>query len=287
VPGADPRSWDRRRAIDQPELHPLYRDWRRLADGYRDGRMLVGEVFLSDPARVADYVRPDELHLAFNFTLLWQPWEAAAMRTAIDATLDALRPLGATPTWVLENHDVVRSATRYGNGRRARAAALLLLALPGTIFLYQGQELGLDEVDLPDELRVDPVFHRTGGARVGRDGCRVPIPWEREAPAFGFTTAEPWLPQPPSWGGLSVAAQRADPASTLSLYRAALAQQPSGGFAWHESPPGMLAWDRDGVACVVNFDAAPVELPDGELLVASAPVDDGLPPDTAAWVRVR
>jgi alpha-glucosidase len=284
VPGAEPRSFDRRAAIDRPEVHPLYREWRALADEYGD-RVLVGEVFLSDPERVAPYVRPDELHLAFNFTLLWQPWDADAMRTAIDGTLNALDAVDATPTWVLENHDVVRVATRYGSGRRARAAALLLLALPGAVFVYQGQELGLEEVELRDDQRVDPVFFRTGGERRGRDGSRIPMPWRRDDAGLGFTTGDAWLPVQTGWAGVSVAAQEDDPASTLALYRAAIAHRPDGPFAWRESPPGTLVFERDGVVCAVNVDGGPLELPAGELLLASDAVDGSLPADTAAWVR--
>ena len=171
-----PFSSDWRTAIDRPEVHEIYRDWRALTDSYDGDRVLVGEVFLADQARVAPYLRPDELQLAFNFSLVFQPWDAAAIRQSIDASLAALPIV----TWVLENHDVTRIATRFGK-RQARAAALLLLALPGPAFLYQGQELGLEEVDLPDALRQDPVFRLTGGAQKGRDGCRVPIAVERAA----------------------------------------------------------------------------------------------------------
>jgi alpha-glucosidase len=285
-PGAEPRSFDRRAAIDQPDVHALYREWRSLADAYPLDRVLVGEVFLTDPVRVASYVRPDELHLAFNFTLLWEPWDATAMRTAIDASLAALERVGATATWVLENHDVARTVTRYGSLRRARAATLLLLGLPGTVFLYAGQELGLEEVDLAPEDRQDPVFHRTNGERLGRDGARVPIPWSREAPTFGFTTGEPWLPVPEAWAESSAEAQAADPSSTLALVRQAIAARPSGRFAWQPSPPGSLAFERDGLVCFANVDAPPLALPDGELVLASEQLDDGrLAPDTAAWVR--
>jgi alpha-glucosidase len=297
-PGAT-QGFDRRHAIDQPELHPLYRRWRTLADGYADGRVLVGEVVLRDQERVARYVRPDELHLAFNFRLLWEPWEAEAWRAAIDGTLAALEAVGATPTWVLENHDVMRLPSRYKSPEAAGAAALLLLALPGTIFLYAGQELGLEEVDLPDELRQDPVFFRSGGARKGRDGCRIPIPWERESPGFGFTTGRPWLPIPESWGDRSVAAQRDDPDSTYELSRAALHTRQAGralragSFAWRDAPDGALMFDRkteeEHVVCIVNIasDSA-VDLPDGDVVLASrAGLRRHLPPDTAAWVRLR
>jgi alpha-glucosidase len=289
--------FDRQHAIDQPEVHPLYRRWRELADGYGDERVLVGEVVLRDQTRVARYVRPDELHLAFNFRLLWEPWEAETLRAAIDGTLAALEPVGATPTWVLENHDVMRLPSRYGSPERARAAALLLLALPGTIFLYEGQELGLEEVELPDELHQDPIFLRSGGARKGRDGCRIPIPWESEPPGFGFTEGTPWLPIPESWATVSVAAQRKDEGSMLALYRAALACRRGSGalrggdFAWRESPRGSLVFAREAtgetVVCAVNVDAETLDLPEGELLLTGeAGTADRLPPNSAAWVRL-
>jgi alpha-glucosidase len=284
-------SSDWRRGIDQPEVHGLYRDWRRLVAAYPGERVLVGEVVLSDPARVAAYVRPDELQLAFNFTLLFTPWDEERIRSAIDRSLTALEAVGATPTWVLENHDVTRLPTRYGGGeagrRRARAAALLLLALPGPVFLYAGQELGLEEVELPDEARQDPIFRRTNGARKGRDGCRVPVPWSRERPGFGFTDGRPWLPMPDAWADASVAAQSEDPGSVLSLYRAALALRPHGdSLSWHDSPPGTLAFDRDGLVCLVNVGASSLSIPEGELLLASEQdIGSSLPANTAAWIR--
>jgi alpha-glucosidase len=262
--------------------------------------MFVGEIVLKDQEAVAQYVRPDELQLAFNFTLLHEPWDAASMRETIDRTRIAVDAVGAPATWVLENHDVVRVPTRYGGGeegdRRARAAALMLLALPGTAFVYAGQELGLEEVALPDELRQDPIFFRTNGERTGRDGTRIPMPWTPEPPRFGFTTAEPWLPIPDEWVDKSVAAQEQDASSMLSLYRKALAIRRgsealrNGSFAWEESPPGSLVFARksggDLVVCAVNVDAEPFELPSGEVLVASEPLRDGvLPASSAAWIR--
>jgi alpha-glucosidase len=284
-------SSDWRTAVDQPQVHDVYREWRRLADGYAHDPVLVGEVVLSDPARVTRYVREDELHMAFNFTLLLGPWEVEAVRSSIDRSIEALASVGAPPTWVLENHDVTRIVTRFGGERAARAAALLLLALPGPLFLYEGQELGLPEVDLPDELRQDPVFHRSGGLRKGRDGCRVPIPWEREPPGFGFTTGKPWLPMPDAWSELSVESERDDPSSVLALYRRGLElRRELGGepFAWRESPRGVLAFERGDVACIVNMEAEADEaaLPDGEIVLASEPgLGRALPPNTAAWVR--
>jgi alpha-glucosidase len=266
-------SSDWRTAIDQPEVHEIYRDWRRLADSYDGDRVLVGEVVFSDQTRVAPYLRPDELQLAFNFSLVFQPWEPEAIRRSIDESLAAL-PL---VTWVLENHDVTRIATRFG-AREARAAALLLLALPGAVFLYQGQELGLEEVDLPDEVRQDPIFHRTQGERKGRDGCRVPIPWTRALPEHT------WLPQPEDWTERSVEAQTGDRRSMLELYRRALALRPSGRFAWRPRQDGVLAFDRDELTCVVNFGPEPI--PVGNVLLASDALEAGaLPPSAAAWTQ--
>jgi alpha-glucosidase len=300
-PGADPSTFDRRVAIDRPELHPLYRDWRKLADAYEPARLLLGEVYILDPLRVAPYVRPDELHLAFNFVLLRKEWAETELRDAIDGTLAALRAVGATPTWVLESHDAMRLPTRYGGGeegmRRARAAALLLLALPGTVFLYEGQELGLEEVDLPAALRQDPVFLHSNGAQKGRDGCRVPIPWATTGTGLGFTSGTPWLPIPSDWRSKSVEAQAVDESSFLHLYRSALAgryESPplrEGSFTWRESAAGTLVFERthehETVVCAVNVDARTLELPPGEVLIASAATTHAtLPPWTAAWVRV-
>jgi len=177
---------------------------------------------------------------------------------------------------VLENHDVTRIVTRFGE-REARAAALLLLALPGPVFLYQGQELGLEEVDLPDEARQDPIFHRTRGERKGRDGCRVPIPWTRALP--GRT----WLPQPADWGARSVEAQTGDDGSFLELYRRALALRPGGRFAWRDAPGGALSFEREGLACVVNVTAEPIAVDD--VLLSSEPLAGTVPAGAAAWIR--
>ena len=286
VPGAELHSFDRRRAVDRPELHPYYRELRRLVDAYPE-RMLIGEVFFRDPARVARYVRPDELHLVFNFTLQFTDWDADAMRSAIDRTIESMASVDATPTWVLETHDVPRVATRYGGGvegvRRARAAALLLLALPGTVFLYQGQELGLEDVDLPAELRQDPIFRRTEGERLGRDGCRVPVPWSPDAPAFGFTTGTPWLPMPEEFGAHSVAAQDGQAGSALALFRAAIASRPSGALEWLESAAGTLAFARGDTVCVVNVDGDAVPLPEGDLVLRSDSGTGPLAAGAAAW----
>lgn len=270
-------SSDWRTAIDQPEVHDIYRDWRRLAESYAGDRLLVGEIVFSDPARIAPYLRSDELQLGFNFSLVFQPWDADAIRTSIDESLEALPIV----TWVLENHDVTRLVTRFG-ADEGRAAALLLLALPGPVFLYQGQELGLEEVDLQDELRQDPIFFRTRGERKGRDGCRVPLPWTRELQAGS------WLPQPKHWSELSVEAQREDAGSMLALYDRALHARPAGPFRWRDSPQGSLVFERGEVACAVNVSAGRLPLPEGDVLLASrADLAGHLPPSSAAWVRLR
>ena len=297
--------------MDRDEVHEIYRGWRKVTDAY-PGRMLVGEVWLPDQERFARYLRPDEMHTAFNFDFLNCALEPAALRRVIDATLATHAPLGAPPTWVLSNHDVVRPVTRYGRAdtsfdlqdrrhgaptdralglRRARAAALLAMALPGAVYLYQGEELGLPEVeDLPDDLRQDPIWPRSGHTDPGRDGCRVPLPWSGDEPPFGFGAGDPWLPQPPDWKDLTVEAQDADPGSMLNLYRAALALRREhlgdGSLSWLPSAGGVLAFRRDsGLTCTINLGAEPVPVA-GEVLLASGPLADGLlPPDTAAWTR--
>jgi alpha-glucosidase len=293
---------------DQDGVHEVYRRWRRIADAYPRDVTFVGEVWVQTPERLARYLRPDELHTAFNFDFLLAPWEAAAMRAAIDQSIAALAGVGAPTTWVLSNHDVVRHVTRYGGGdlgrRRARAAALLMLALPGGAYVYQGDELGLPQVtDLPDEVLQDPTFFRTGGVERGRDGARVPMPWSGDEPPFGFGPSgpaggpQPWLPQPTRWADLTAERQLADPGSMLSLYRDALrlrralhlGEQP---LTWID-PGGateLLAFRRgDHFVCVVNFGDDPVAMPAttdaASLLLASGPLDaDGkLPGATAGW----
>ncbi|MFC5007908.1 glycoside hydrolase family 13 protein [Dactylosporangium cerinum] len=308
----DPHPWN-----DRDEIHDVYRGWRRVADSYPGERALIGEVWLADQQRFALYLRPDELHAAFNFDFLGCPWDAKALRRCVDETLDAHAAVGAPATWVLSNHDVTRHVTRYGRvetgfehdlrqtrhlaptdlalgTRRARAAALLTMALPGSVYVYQGEELGLPEVeDLPAAARQDPFFARTGGADPGRDGCRVPLPWSGTAPPYGFG-GDGWLPQPADWAQWAVEAESADPSSMLNLYRRALALRHAepglgdGPMAWLDAPADVLAFTRDGgFACVVNLSGAPVDLPAGVVLLTSGDLDDGrLPVDTSAWLRL-
>ncbi|MDP9798285.1 alpha-glucosidase [Catenuloplanes nepalensis] len=297
---------------DLDGVHEIYRSWRRLIDSYGGDRTLIGEVWLPSPERFARYLRPDEMHSAFNLEFLCSPWDATRLREIIDETIRVHEPLGAVATWVLSNHDVTRPVTRYGRSEtgfsfaakregiptdlrlgtvRARAAALLSLALPGAAYVYQGEELGLEEVeDIPPALRQDPMWHRSGHRDPGRDGCRVPLPWSDSEPPFGFGTGTPWLPQPRAWKDRTVAVQRADPASMLSLYRAALRLRRglSGGLAWIDAAPDVLAFRRSSFACVANLSAVPVPVPfDGDVLLASGPLEDGLlPPDTTLWIAL-
>jgi alpha-glucosidase len=308
--------------IDRDEVHGIYQEWRRIADSYPGHRVLIGEVWLPDADRLARYLRPDELHSAFNFDFLCCAWDAAALRGVIDGTLDAHVRVGAAPTWVLSNHDVVRHVTRYGRAdtafsmtdrqigepsdlalgtRRARAAALLTFSLPGGVYLYQGDELALPEVeDIPEELLQDPMWERSGHTNRGRDGCRVPLPWSGDATPFGYGAegSTPWLPQPAEWKNLTAEAQAADPGSMLALYRRALrlrraepALTGSDQLTWLSSPPDVLLFRRgEGPAAItimINLSREPAGLPvHEEVLLTSGPVSGGsLPPDTAAWLR--
>ncbi|MFM9370889.1 alpha-amylase family glycosyl hydrolase [Streptomyces sp. Da 82-17] len=304
--------------FDQDGVHEIYRSWRQVLAEYAGDRVLVAEAWTPTVERTALYVRPDEMHQAFNFQYLGTSWDAAELRAVIDGSLAAMRPVGAPTTWVLSNHDVTRHATRLANPpgggtqlrtpgdralglRRARAATLLMLALPGSAYLYQGEELGLPDVtDLPDEVRQDPSFHRADGQDGFRDGCRVPIPWTVEGSSYGFGAGGSWLPQPDGWGELSVEAQTGDPDSTLELYRSALAvrrAQPGLGAGesvdWLDTPDGVLAFARPGFACTVNTTSEAVRLPaPGQVLLSSAESVDVaggevlLPGDTAVWWAV-
>ncbi|GAB3826281.1 glycoside hydrolase family 13 protein [Dactylosporangium cerinum] len=275
--------------FDQDGVHEIYRAWRKILDSYPGDRMAVAEAWASTPLRLARYVAADELHQAFNFDFLAAPWSAAELRATVDACIEAADSVGAPTTWVLSNHDKARHVTRFGSSSVARAAALLMLALPGAVYLYQGEELGLPEVlDLPDDARQDPVWHRSGGTDPGRDGCRVPLPWTADAPAYGFSaTGRSWLPQP-DWSALAVSAQLGVPASFLELYREALRLRRTftGPLTWHPSPADVLDFQRADLRCVVNLSAAAVAVPAGEVLLSSVDLAGGLlPPDAAVWVR--
>ena len=283
--------------FNHPSVHEIHRGIRKIIDDYPDA-VTIGEVWVMDNLLWAEYLRPDELHLGFNFRLTKIDFDAGQIHDAIQNSLDATALENATPTWTLSNHDVGREVTRYGDGevglRRARAMAMVMLALPGAVFVYNGEELGLPDVDLPDEALKDPTWERSGHTERGRDKCRVPIPWSGDAPPFGFSTnADTWLPMPADWEALTVEKQRADPDSTLSFYRRALelrrerTEFDGGEFEWLAATPELLIFERNGGAlvCALNFDRRPMVLPPGEVILASAPLVDGkLPPDAAAWL---
>ncbi|MFJ2905793.1 glycoside hydrolase family 13 protein [Streptomyces sp. NPDC087212] len=307
-PGAHP-------FFDRDEVHAIYRDWRTIFDAYTPPRMAVAEAWVPGVRR-ALYARPDELGQAFNFEYLQAGWDAMELRAVITESLETARIAGASATWVLSNHDVIRHASRLslppgtdenawllGNGhepavdraaglRRARAAALLMLALPGSSYVYQGEELGLPEVaDLPPEALQDPVWEQTGRTRKGRDGCRVPLPWTAEGPSFGFGAGGSWLPQPPWFAGYAVAAQDGAEGSTLELYRAALKLRrkllQGESLTWvPDAPDGVVHFTRsDGWRCIANLSDTDVRLPPGEVLLSSAPLTDGrVGPDTTVWL---
>jgi len=288
--GHDPR-------FDDDGVHDVHRFIRSVLDRY-PGRMTVGEVWVGDPQRYANYLRPDELFQAFNFAILEAPFESQALRDAIESSLTSAASVGSLPVWTMSNHDKIRSVTRYGDGElglaRARAALLMELALPGSVYLYNGEELGLPSVDIPDDALRDPTWNRSGHTERGRDNCRLPLPWEGHEAPFGFsTTASTWLPVPAEYGALTVEAQLEDPSSTLSLVRQALelrstrAEFRGDDLEWYGAPDRCFAFRRPGgLVCVLNTGDEPVPLPPGGVLLASADLDaqGRLPGSAAAWL---
>ncbi|TFD55329.1 glycoside hydrolase family 13 protein [Cryobacterium sp. Hh7] len=301
----------------QDGVHEIYRDWHQVLAAYPGDRVLAAEAWVDPLSQMAKWVRPDEMHQAFNFGYLETPWNGPLLKNVIDESLEAFGNVGAPSTWVLSNHDVVRHASRlaltgknlqgYGIGpktvglpdtalglRRARAASALMLSLPGSSYLYQGEELGLPEaIDLPDHAREDPTWFRTKGERYGRDGCRVPIPWEAAAESFAFSTgAKSWLPQPAEWAGLARDQQNGVAGSTLELYKLALRLRrehtlATGTVTWLEGfGPDVVAYRNGDVTIMANTGATSVQLPVGDVLLASEElVGRTLPGDTTAWLR--
>lgn len=302
---------------DQDGLHDVYRRWRKVLDEYDGDRCLVAEAWVSDPERLALYLRPDEMNTAFNFEFLDSRWDADSYRSVITSTMAAGDAVGAPTTWVLNNHDVVRSVSRFGlkdpgssheglgaedeqpdnerGLRRARAGALMMLGLPGSAYLYQGEELGLPEhTTLPDELRQDPTWFRSEFTRVGRDGCRIPFPWSADGGAsLGFSpNGARWLPQPPSYAELALDQQVGLAGSTWELYREALVLRGEhklgrGDLRWVDVAGHVVAFDNGDVRVMTNVQGPPVPLPDGyEVALASVPITDGtLPTDASVWLR--
>ena len=306
---------------DRDDVHEIYADWRRILNSYDPPRYAVAEAAVH-PTRRALYASADSLGNAFNFDMQDADWRADDYRRVINSGLADLINNGSTTSWLLGCHDTPRVATRYGlpqekerpaqqvarawlltdgatprldrerGARRGRAAIMILLALPGSTYIYQGDELGLHEVaDLPREILEDPMASRSTTEK-GRDGCRVPLPWSPEGPSYGFGARVGHLPQPDWFGAYAVSVQEADPDSTLNLYRRTLAQRgqlfAGTDLTWIESEPQVLHFQRGGgIWCVTNFGAEPVALPAGEVLLSSAPLDDGrLPGDTTVWLRV-
>jgi alpha-glucosidase len=315
-PHNNPYSWN------QPGVHEIFARWRAIADSYQRDISLIGEVWL-EPKDAADYIQPGRLNQVFYFDLMLQDWDARHFRNSIDATVSSIPTAGGVPTWTLNNHDVHRSVTRYGlrkrepmlsdddnaiqtrargeidlqlGIRRARAAALLLLALPGSVYLYQGEELGLPEVlDLPDEARRDPIWFRSDGREHGRDGSRVPLPWAPSGPTFGFSppgVGRTWLPQPDWYVDFAAARQDADPASTLTLYRDALRERPLlfGAERLEWLDPGradVLAFRRGGginVTVMSSFAYTPPESWGRIVLRSRAGQPTVISGDTSAWL---
>jgi alpha-glucosidase len=281
--------------------------------------MLVAEAWVTPYSRLARYTRPDELHQAFNFDHCVAPWQAASQREVLDTSVEGSAAVGAPATWVLSNHDIVRHASRFGfppasrglggigpgdpqpdaelGLRRARAATMLMLALPGSAYLYQGEELGLPEhTTLPGEVRQDPTWFRTEGKETGRDGCRVPVPWEADAPSYGFgPSSRSWLPQPESYGGLARDRQEGGEGSTLEMYRAALRLRREHRLGRGDSLDWVpelcgeqsLGLRRGDITVLVNFDGPDLALPPGaRVVLASGPLSggDAVPSDTAVWL---
>jgi alpha-glucosidase len=299
----------------QDSVHEIFRDWRKILDSYPGDRAMCGEAYVLPLSFMALWVRPDEFHQTFNFRFLDAGWDREKLVAAIDESFEAFDGVGAPSTWVLNNHDVLRHVSRFGGdyGRttasdgvgpnnpqpdnvlglqKARAATLFMLGLPGASYLYQGEELGLpDHTTLADEHRQDPTFARTQGQRVGRDGCRVPLPWEMGNASNGFNqTGKAWLPQPQSYAALSRDQQQGKAGSTLTLYQQALRLRSElklgeGSFDW-VSKTAVLTYQNGNLQIVHNFSGEPVKL-EGEVLLSSMPLAAGnLLPNDTAWVLI-
>jgi alpha-glucosidase len=304
----------------QEEVHPIFRRWRKILESYDGDRAMCGEAYVYPLSLMAQWVRPDEFHQTFNFRFLDAGWDPKKLFDAINESFKAFDGVGAPSTWVLNNHDVIRHASRFGGdyGRAtasdgigsnqtqpdnelglttAKGATLFMLGLPGASYLYQGEELGLPEhTTLEDKFRQDPTFARTKGTRVGRDGCRVPLPWDQSSDSSGFSaTGESWLPQPESYGELARSLQEKDASSTLSFYKQALALRKDlalgeGSFTWVEghTGPDSLAYENSGILVIYNFGNEPIDLSKAEVLISSQSLTGGkLESNSCVWIRRR
>ncbi len=291
--------------FDRDEVQDIYREWRALMNTYGSDKMAVVEAWVP-PERASRYVSEDTLHQIFGFDFLVVPWDAATMRHVIERAIDAVSVVGAPPTWAMSNHDSPRVVTRLGDGAvggaRARALALVAHSLPGSIYIYQGEELGLSDVEIPDSARQDPVWFRSAGQQKGRDGGRVPLPWSGTDPPYGFTErvdVDLWLPQPDGWSEQTIETQDIEPFSTLNLYRASLAlRHAHPGFA-DSSFQLLETGDRDvlafrraaDVVVIANIQSEWINSPfAGMVLLASGPIETGesglrIGPNTAVWLQ--
>jgi alpha-glucosidase len=302
----------------QEEVHEIFRNWRNILESYPGNRAMCGEAYVYPLSLMAKWVRPDEFHQTFNFRFLDAGWDPAKLVAAINESFEAFDGVGAPSTWVLNNHDVIRHASRFGGdyGRAtasdgvganqpqpnpelglkiAKGATLFMLGLPGASYLYQGEELGLPEhTTLEDGYRQDPTFARTKGQRVGRDGCRIPLPWEPEGNSNGFSNSgKSWLPQPASYKDLSRSIQEQDPGSTLALYKTALSLRKhlglgEGSFGWLTGHlgPDTLGYENSGIQVIYNFGVEPIDLSGLDILISSEPVSGNrLATNQCAWVR--
>lgn len=298
---------------DQDGVHEIYREWRKLLDSYSGNRMAVSEAWVNPPSRSALYVRPDELANTFNFDFLTVKWGNETLRSSIDRSIEGMAAVGAPVTWVLSNHDVVRAVNRLEMDsdpfdferarKRARAAAMLMLALPGAVFLYQGEELGLPEVlDIPTDRLQDPIWRMSGNKERGRDGCRVPLPWKSSSRgAYGFSAnseiapEQSWLPQPLNWGDFSAEGQENAENSMLQLYREALGIRKSNTsltgshFGWMTSPTDSFVFTRaedESFLCIVTFEVAELIPPDYVVILGSQQIKSGhIPPNSTVWLQ--
>ena len=305
----------------QPEVHEINKRWRKILDEY-DDRVMCGEAWIMPLERMASWVGPGEYHQTFNFGYMFADWKKEAQRKSINESLEAFGKVGAPSTWVFSNHDVIRHVSRFGmvNGvpqgdgigpkgeqpdeaiglRKGRAATAFMLGLPGGAYLYQGEELGLPEhTTLDGKYRQDPTWFRTKGKRVGRDGCRVPLPWEAGAnESNGFSTAggDGWLPQPESYKRYARNLQVGQAGSTLELYKRLLNVRKqydlgAGDFAWalEFENENSLAYVNKGVLVLANFEGHPVTLPAGEILATTQHdlrVEGELERDQTVWIKL-
>ena len=273
--------------FDRDGVHEIYRKWRKIFDSYGDREiMAVAEVWVHPPKRATLYVRPDELHQFFNFDVMNAPFDSEYLYKSISDMLNLVKEQSAWPTWCLSNHDSERVASRIGS-QAARAMALFVLGLPGSAYIYNGQELGLPSGEMSDSDRQDPIFFRTNGKQKGRDGARVPMPWSGETSPFGFTNGKPWLPLQNDWKEFTVEHELADLNSSLNLYKRALELRKeyflgSGELTWTRTN-GLLSFKRGKVEVLINISDQEIPI-SGKVILASQTVADVLPPATAIWL---